>query len=68
MTKPPRYLGPWLDIEPFLREFAVYAYTSIGLMCARDFERLVEDMVRHDELRDQELKDLRRAFQELDDD
>ena len=66
MTKPPRYLGTRLYIEPFLREFAEYAYTSIGLACARDFERLIEDMVRHDELRDQELRDLRRAY--LDDD
>jgi hypothetical protein len=67
-SKPPRYFGNRrLDADPFLRDFAVWAYTAIGLHCARDFERLAEDIARHDELRDQELKDLRRAFQELDD-
>jgi hypothetical protein len=68
MKKPPRYLGTRLDIEPFLRELAAYAFETIGAQLARDIEHLVADLVRYDELVAQELRDLRRENEELEDD
>ena len=69
MKKPPRYLGTRLDIEPFLRELAAYAFETIGAQLARDIEHLVADLVRYDELVAQELRDRpRRENEELEDD
>ena len=67
MTTPLRYFA-WLDAESFLRDRAARARDSGDIPLARDLERFVEDWVRHNEIRDQELRDLRRADQERDDD
>src|SRR6476469_4763409 len=62
--RPPRYHG---DAEAYLRAFAIFAraHPDLGLQCARAFERLVEDLIAADDVRDLERRDLWRQLEEL---
>ena len=67
MTKPPRFHDCWLDVETFLREFARFAYDHLNMLCADDFDRLADRVIRKVADLVQANRDLQAAYDELQD-
>lgn len=64
MKSPPRYEGKRYSAK-FLYDLALFADEHIGRQLGLDLEYLAEDLVKHNELREQECRDLRRTAEEL---
>ena len=64
MATPPRYVGR-PDTVTFLYDLALYADDHIGRRLGLDLEHLAGDIVKHDDVRDRECRDLRNTAEEL---
>lgn len=63
---PPRYFC-LKDQDAFLRELGHYLYDVVDKQLGRDVERFSDDLANHTAARGRELYDLRRAYDELED-
>ena len=63
---PPRYLGS-LDRDSFLSDLELFAELHIDRRLARDLALLREDFNRREDFLEQEIRNIRRAHEEVED-